>query len=274
MPEIEDRLRLARRALPAPSPEAEERALRAALAEVPHERAARGRLRRALAVRGRRRIALGLAVLLPVVVAVVAWTATSGGPESPRLLVVSGGAGRFPAESFTDWVSYADQVSVVSVAAEEARPAEVIEPGDESIMRVVTLRIERTVWRRREAPTAGRTVRVLTYGWAVRDGERRPVAGWGGPRLEVGRRYVTPLVRAPRDGVDWTPLAVESVLPLDGDEIVTTGIAGAPSTIARRMAGRSVDDLSAVLAGTRPDPVAASHFDLPPDQRVKAVQGG
>jgi hypothetical protein len=37
--------------------------------------------------------------------------------------------------------------------------------------------------------------------------------------------------------------------------------------IAKEMTGRSVDDLAATLARTRPDPIAAKYFDLPPAQR-------
>jgi hypothetical protein len=267
--EIESRLRLAGPEL-RPSRGAEELALRSALAALP--KPAPGPLHRLLAARPRRQLALLAAAVSLILIGVVAWILVSNGSSSPALVVVSGGSGRFPSETLTDWVSYGDQVSVVSVVGEEALPAEVIEPGSSYVPRSVVLRVERTIWRRRGAPSAEGMIRVITYGWSVRDGKRHPVAGWGGPRLEVGKRYVTPLVRAPRDGVDWTPLAVESTLPLDGDVITTAGVVGAPSSIAKEMTGRPVDDLATSLARTRPDPIAAKYFDLPPDQRWQAVR--
>jgi len=261
--EIESRLRLAGPEL-RPGRGAEERALRSALAALPEPSLH--------AARPRGRLAVLAAAASLILIGVVTWILVSTGSSSPALVVVSGGSGRFPAETLTDWVSYGDQVSVVSVVREEALPAEVIEPGSSYVPRAVVLHVERTIWSRRGGPSAEGTIRVLTYGWSVRDGERHPVAGWGGPRLEVGKRYVAPLVRAPRDGADWTPLAVESTLPLDGDVITTTGVVGAPSSIAKEMTGRSVDDLAATLARTRPDPIAAKYFDLPPDQRWQAVR--
>jgi hypothetical protein len=187
------------------------------------------------------------------------------------VLELPGASARFPSETFTDWVSYADHVSIVSVVSEEALPADEIEPGDSYIPRAVTLHIEKTVWTREGAPAVEQRIRVITFGWALKDGDRRPVTAWGGPRLEVGMRYVAPLVWAPRDGADWTPLSLDATLPLDGDRVTTAGIVGLPSPIAKEMSGRSPLELSAILARTPPDPIAQKYFDLPPDERWEAV---
>jgi hypothetical protein len=173
----------------------------------------------------------------------------------------------------TDWVSYADQVSVFTVVSEEDLP----ESSDPNVNggyfgRAVTLRIEKTIWRRDGAPSADETIRVITWGWSENDsGERRPTVASGGPRLEVGARYVAPLVRAPRDGADWTPLSHGATLPLEGNAITTEGVYGNPSQIARRMRGQAVDKLAAVLARTTPDPLAVKYRHLPPEQRWHAV---
>jgi hypothetical protein len=201
------------------------------------------------------------------------WMLFPTASQSPAtsVMAIEGGSDRFPSESFKDWVSYADQVSVVSVVSEEALAEEVIEPGDSYIPRAVTLSIEKTLWRREGAPSARDHVRVITFGWAAKDGERRPVTAWDGPRLEVGSRYVMPLVRAPRDGAEWTPLSLGATLPLNGNVISIAGIVGLPSTIAKQMEGKTPTELVEVLAQTRPDPIAAQNFDLPPDERWQAV---
>lgn len=285
--EIETRLRAASLEPRPPNRETEERALRAALAELPALCSpARSASRtsadgpRAL-VRGRRgrRLALLAAAALPlIVVGVAAWTLLSNSSPSPVVVGGAGASSRFPSETFTDWVSYSDQVSVFSVVREEEiRPPAVdlkrdLAEGTSYLGRLVTLRIGRTIWRREGAPSTGATIRVITWGWALNEnGERRPAAPWGGPRLEIGTRYVAPLVRAPRDGVAWTPLADDATLPLDGDVITTARIEGNPSPIAERVSGKSVGALGHILARTPTDPVAKKYRHLAPDARVQAV---
>jgi hypothetical protein len=274
--EIEERLRNAARDL-APSPPTEERAMRAAIAALPqHGARESGRLTGWHPVlsfgRRRRAVVLILAAAVAIAAVLATWKPFSSESASSSVIVTNGGGGRFPAETFTDWVSYSDQVSLVSIVGEHALPAEMIEPGDSYVPRIVDVRIDDTIWRRREAPAAEGVVRVLTYGWALRDGEGRPVGASGGPRLTIGQRYLMPLVRAPRDGVEWTPLAVESTLPLDGNTVTLSGILGTPSLLARDMAGRQVSEVESILSRTKPDPVAAKYFDRPPDQRWQAVR--
>ena len=189
--------------------------------------------------------------------------------------VVGEGAGRFPDRDFTDWVSYADQLSVVLVVAEtaEAPAPVVVAHGEGYISRTVTLRVEQTLWRRAGAPTVTGEIPVVTSGWVLEEGQRRPFAIGGGPRLEVGGRYLAPLVRAERDGVAWTPLSVESTLPLADTGITAAGVLGAPSPLVRGLVGRSPSDLAAILRRTAPDPVAARNFDLATDARVRASFG-
>ena len=145
--------------------------------------------------------------------------------------------------------------------------------GEGYISRTVTLRVEQTLWRRAGAPSVTWEIPAVTSGWVLQNGERRPFAIGGGPRLEVGERYVAPLVRAARDGAAWTPLSAESTLPLGAAGITTDGMLGAPSPLAKGLEGTSPNDLAAILRRTPPDPVAARNFDLPPDARVKASFG-
>jgi hypothetical protein len=98
-----------------------------------------------------------------------------------------------------------------------------------------------------------------------------PRSAGAAARAWVGARYVAPLVRAPRDGADWTPLSHGATLPLEGNVITTERISGNPSQIARRMSGQAVDKLGAVLARTPTDPLAVKYGHLPPEQRWQAV---
>jgi hypothetical protein len=217
------------------------------------------------------RMSFPVAILGVLSVAVL--VAYGGSSSSRSSLVVGEGSGRFLSERFSDWVSYADQLSIVSVAGEDQLPADngTLERGEGYLGRAVTLRIDRTLWRRAGAPSAPDTIRVITYGWVLKDWKAHPFAGWGGPRLEVGGRYLTPLVRAPRDGADWTPLSVESTLPLAGNSITTAGIVGLASPIAKALNGKSAEALAQILARTPPDPIAAKYWELGPDERVHAV---
>ena len=223
---------------------------------------------RAVVAQPARKLALLAAAAALATVTLTLWAVLPRESSPPSVLAVDGGSARFPSASLTHWVSYSDQVSVVSVVDEEP----LARARDGYLGRLVTLRIEQTIWRREGAPEAADDIRVLTWGWSVEQGERRPIAPWGGARLEVGSRYVSPLVRAPASGVEWTPLADDSVLPLDGNVVTTRGILGRSTLLVRRLAGKSVDELATMLARARADPVAAKYFHLAPDQRLRAVQ--
>ena len=73
--------------------------------------------------------------------------AAFAGCGSSRSLVVGEGSDRFFDETYTDWVSFADQLSIVSVVAEEEEPppAEVLQRGEGYISRTVTLRVENSL---------------------------------------------------------------------------------------------------------------------------------
>jgi hypothetical protein len=199
--------------------------------------------------------ALVAAALAAVLGGIVAWALLRSDPSVSSVATVKGASDRFPSESLGDWVSYADRVSVVSVLREDAIPP----VRDGYLARAVILGVEETIWKRPDAPATAASIRVITYGWAVDEGSRRPAAAWGGPRLELDGRYLVALVCAPRDGALWTPLAEEATLPLDGETVTTSGIVGAPSAVARELAGMSVDEVAEVLAQTRPNSSAATY---------------
>lgn len=207
-------------------------------------------------------------------VAPAALLAASPGPSTPSL-VVGHGADRFPDESLSDWVSFADQLSAVTVIREEEAPDDdVLSRGEGYISRTVTLSVENTFWNRPGAPSVSGTFDVITDGWLMADGRRAPFALEGGPRLEVGSTYLVPLVRAPRDGAEWTPLSTGSTLEMEGDAISIDDVAGEPGAIARSLVGASGARVGAILHATAPDPGVVGLLDLPPDARAEAVVGG
>lgn len=166
-----------------------------------------------------------------------------GSRNRPRAAVVAAHASeRFPAATLEDWVTFADQVSVVAVVdeAETAPGSDVATDGD-YVLRNLTLRVQDTPWRRSDAPSAPETLTVKTWGWIESNGQRSMHLASNAPRLEVGQRYLTPLVR-PTDG--WTPLADASILKLSGDTTTDEVATGEPHGIAASLQGKSVQDIA------------------------------
>lgn len=207
---------------------------------------------------------------LAVIAAVACGDSTSSGPS-----VAGGNASwKFPHSTLTDWVSYADQVSVLTVLEEEEipPPPEVIERGEGYIGRRITVRVEETVWARSGAPSVVGEFQTRVLGWTMHDSERRPtVLGGAYPRLEVGDRYLSPLVMS--DG-EWVTLSSEVVLPLAGDVVasfdVMQGTRALP--LVEEMIGKTVDEVASLVAETSPDPLAVQYAELEPVERVEAVQ--
>jgi hypothetical protein len=169
----------------------------------------------------------------------------------------------WPQNTLTDWVSYSDQLSIVTVTSEEAL-GEPTELNGGFVGRNVVLQIERTLWRRDGAPSVDGTLTILTAGWI----KNRPISLSGGTRLELGGRYVLPLTRT---GGEWTGNAGGlAAFPLDGATIVC-GTVHPQELVDEDIAGMSVDDLAALYAATPPDPLAAKHARLGPQARWMAV---
>ena len=181
----------------------------------------------------------------------------------------------FPGETLEDWVSYGDQLSVVSVldSTGPETPRDYKDQGG-LIGRTITIRVDRTLWRRAGAHALRGRTRIQAWGWMmesdqVPDSPRRPIVVEGAPRMEAGRRYLAVLVRSHGE---WSPLTDGAVMTVDDSGVVTSAVpAGDPVPGAAALRGRTVAGAGAVLARTAPDPVAARHFDLPPPARYRAV---
>lgn len=176
---------------------------------------------------------------------------------------------RFPAETLADWVTFGDQLSVVTVLDETELPGppEPASNGD-FVLRKVTLRIDRTLWQRPRTTPAPSTVSVRTWGWFEGGGTARvrhlaPDA----PRLEVGRRYLTPLVSA-NDG--WTPVSDASILTLDGDAVTAEVDEGEPRQLARSLTGQSLEEIDTSMDGATPY-LDEALMTLDPDTRLRSA---
>lgn len=177
----------------------------------------------------------------------------------------------FEFNGLSDWTSYATQVSVVKVEAERELPPEPPGEPEQYVPRMVTLRIERTIWP--GGPQSARdSIELLADGWLqASDGSRRELVS-GGPRITVGQRLLVPLFL---DSDRWGVLTASSVLVLSNgqkaENAVVTQFADTPAAAA--LSGRSMASLARTLANTPADAEAARHAALPPIERRLAVTG-
>lgn len=212
-----------------------------------------------------------IVVLLIALVGLAAVTAACGGSGDERSAVVAHAEPRWPDSTLRDWVSYADQVSVVRVISESRidPPSDVIERGEGYVGRRITIEVESTIWGRGFHEVNGR-VTMLAPGWAMHDSKEYPFVPAGGSRGEVGHRYLAPLVLT--DEGDWTIFSFSGLFPLFDDRISEDRRAGtAEGQIAKQIVGLTVPSVTEMLAKTDADPLAVKYGILSPDARVEAV---
>ena len=226
---------------------------------------------------GRRAAAGALAAGLAACAAPSDAAPTDRSPTAaPSGVVVAMAEEAFPSRTAADWVTWADHV-VVATAVDEAESLlpreEGNPPGERSVRRDVTLRVDELAWSsadpRHAAP--GESF-VLPVPWTIVRGDvRTRVAIEDTPRVEVGHSYVIALLWRPaaedpaRPG-HWTWLGQDALLPYDDGTIGVGELEGAvrdeplrvPEDDVRfsfedAMAGRTAADLVAVLDRTGPD---------------------
>ncbi|MFJ8988799.1 hypothetical protein ACIRQH_00160 [Streptomyces sp. NPDC102279] len=238
-----------------------------------------------------------IAVLVPVIViAAIAFgasqcrSATSaserlGNDTAEQPIILAAGADRLPNETASDWVTYADHV-VVATATDEAEipPAQTeIDRGEGLIGRSVSMRIDRVLWSRPDAPKAApATWQRTSPGWQFTNGDttnRSEFAMEHRPRIEVGHTYIIALewqAEQCSEG-DYTPgqwlgLGSESTIPYDDSTIGVGEVEGSvqdaaeaekaaasdpASTVENDMTGQSATDLAGALAEATPAPGVA-----------------
>ena len=196
--------------------------------------------------------------------------ACGGGQATPGTVTVSG-SGHFPADGLIDWKSYADHVATFRVVSDReiaASSAEERARGEYLIAREVTVEIERRLWSARSAPALPGRFTMEALGWSVSHGARRTILFEDAPRVEVGERYVAPLVR---EGGRWAAMTLTSQLRLDGRRVTAPADGSAKGPVPSQLSGRTVDQVRAAVAAQKADPVALRYRSLRPEQRVMAV---
>jgi hypothetical protein len=181
------------------------------------------------------------------------------------------GSTLFPNESLQDWVTYADHVAVYTVVAEREMPldAEEKESGEGYAGKLVTLRIDRTLWSAEAAPALPERIEMQAVGWLYRNGQREPTTARDSPSVSVGNRCLAPLAQVEFDvGPEWWPLTPAAQLPLEGSHV---GRAGWVSPHGEALAGESVDEIEARIKRQPPDPASVKYADLRPQDRIGAV---
>jgi hypothetical protein len=221
-----------------------------------------------------------MTVLLSALIA-AAPAAGCGGEEAgtsaaagaaPRTVTIEG-ANRFPDTGLRDWASFADHVVVFTVTSDRevvtATPEE-LAAGEYVIGREATLTIDRWLWSAPNAPELPSTIAMDVKGWAVKGGQRMAMVADGEPRLEVGQRYLAPLLLMDdRSPAEWWPLTVGSMLQLDSDTVRPALPHGQGS--ARQLAGSSIRDVADVVTREPADPTARRFRHLRPAERVQKV---
>lgn len=199
------------------------------------------------------------------------WSSEEKPAHAARRIMLAGGDDRFPSQTATDWVTYADTVvQVTPVSAEEIPPTDTeVDRGEGMILRDVQLRVDKVLWTRpgftRGAPD---TFDWTAFGWYF-DGDttdRTEVSGEDTPRIEAGHKYVMALAWSPErcsegDHVParWISLGADSVIPVDGGVLGQGEEQGEVSTAAEAEADAaevpvSTQSLEDKVTG---DPVAA-----------------
>jgi hypothetical protein len=191
---------------------------------------------------------------------------------APRTVTIEG-ADRFPDTGLRDWVSFADHVVLFTVASDRevmSATAEELAAAEYVIGREATLKIEQRLWSAPHAPELPSTITMDVKGWAVKDGRRIAMVADGEPRLEVGQRYVAPLLLMDdRSPAEWWPLTVGSMLELEADTVGPALPHGQGS--ARQVAGRSIRDVADMVVRQPADPIARRFRNLRPAARVQQV---
>lgn len=182
--------------------------------------------------------------------------------DDARAGIITESSESVPFDSFSDWLSYADQVSVIHVDSEREEDPAQPPGGGHFIYRYVTVSVQETLWAFR-APAD--TMEFLTDGWRVIGGKRLPKFPGSGPRLEVGHRYLAGLFRQ-RD--EWGVLTQSSALPLDGDR-VRVGERATP--FVKTLDGLTVEQIKLRLLAAKPDPLAQKYHALPLTLRQRAM---
>jgi hypothetical protein len=213
-------------------------------------------------------------VMTPVLVGVLG-VALAGCGNSDDIIMAEG-SDRYPNQTATDWVTYADHVVLVTATSDRALPPdeEDSENNEGYIPRKAVLSVDEVIWSREDAshPAPKGEFEWDAWGWAWQDGERIPMASEDEPRIEVGHTYIMAIAWEPTldDGYDylpahWVGLGSDAVIPYDDGVIGKGELAGEEQggasplaasdpnfSLEDELAGRSTDELGTALHSATP----------------------
>lgn len=191
------------------------------------------------------------------------------GASGERAVVSAPASTRWPAESLEDWVTFADQISTMTVVGERQLPLDerTVRVGEGLVGREVTAVIRSTLWVHDPQRVIRGTTRFRTWGWWLHDGELVPVVPEDEVRLEVGDEIVAPLMRTPEG--DGAPVVPHAVLHLADGRIELRESQARALPRLRDLHRRTVDELAARVQEVRVDPRLR---ELAPDARAEAVR--
>lgn len=184
----------------------------------------------------------------------------------------------FPMETATDFVTYADQLSLFTVVSER-NPERTTDDSQGIIPRYVTLRVAKNLWLgprsdRGVIVKEGDQIEIVTWGsvGTTEDGAIRMLTGFGEPMLEVGEEYLGGLVMS--SGAFGTYPG--SVARSDGEYVFPSdGWMFAPAAPSAQVAiSAVVDELDKTSPDSRIGDTALSEegfFSLDPWDRVLAI---
>lgn len=199
----------------------------------------------------------------------VAWTVHVPAGDATRADCSDIDESTFVADTLHDLRSYSDAMAVVRAVDEEIPPPPSGPEGWAGMIgRVVTVRVERVLWRRPKAPAPPSSFRFSDWGWFGTLENRVPARVCDITRMEIGTRYLAPIARLPRN--TWYPFE-EVRLRLDGDLVVGGVDGGEPSHAHNALSGRSVGSAVRMVARTMPYRAVVSDPRRTPARRWQAA---
>jgi hypothetical protein len=195
----------------------------------------------------RARVAVG--VCTAALAAVVLAADGGSSPAQPREESCAELDTTYTTESLHDVRSFADAMAIVRGVKEAVPPTPDGPEGWAGLIgRYVTVRVERVLWRRPHAPEPPRRFRFGDFGWTGTLKDRKPWLGCRATRMELGRRYLAPVVR---DHGEWYPFPATR-LRMRGDLVVGGVDLGEPEHSHQALAGQTVPNAARTVAETLP----------------------
>lgn len=187
-----------------------------------------------------------------------------GGPSGSRFATMNGEK-TFPSDRATDWVSYATQISAVTVVSdsEVAMPPDVVDRGEGYQAREALFHVDQNLW---SAAGEKKVVEFKLYvaGWIVHDGKRQAAASTDSPRFVPGERFIMPISRDSDGSVTTMGSEVPLTEPIEG-------IYDESDQVVKIFKNLPLAEVAKTLSETSPDPLAVKYMNLSPYDRARRV---